>query len=227
MTNLPPRWQPLIRLVEDWYSFHLQSEGKPAMSQIADAEARLNCAFPTALRECFTFQHSFQKLFRQNHFLSPEQCYISNDALVFCVENQHVVDWRIPLATFDNEDPPVWIYSPHWTSENELWIVENASLSQFMYQMMLAETLLSGNYNGNTEANPSLVAAIQRNYQSIDLPSWHWPTYPTRFFQGNNILIELNANDWVWIAAWNRDAFERLINTLNVSWTYLSTESEP
>ena len=106
------------------------------------------------------------------------------------------------------------------------WVIEADTTSEFAVHMLRHATMMrcSGpkRWSGNGPSSKETLQIIRRKYSRSPFRDWHWPTYPTRFFVKDDIIIEVeNASFWVWVTAHSEDVFqefEAAIERAQISW---------
>jgi hypothetical protein len=142
---------------------------------------------------------------------------VVDDFLVIYLENQAVAAWGIPLAEIDEDDPPVYVnlsYSDSIAHRN--WIQENASLTTFLFQMLVHEITITAQFGYWAEASEKVLNNVTRYYRPFDFPAWHWPIYPTRFYRDQGVLVVTVGNLEVLFAAQTEQGLALLSQRLEI-----------
>lgn len=222
------RWEPMKHLAARWHRPLTQDDGFP-LSEIREAESRLYIQLPLALQEWYLLAGNRQDLnAAQNYLLSPADLEISDEYLVFYMENQAVVCWGIQLSDLGTPDPPVYLdndFSVPTGSTPHAWILENNTLSEFLLQMTILHTLIQMNpsvedFYGCAEIDPSKGELIATKFPRLELPPWHWPAYPTHFFGNDEVLLMVDGAMWLWVTARSAPAFRELVEHIPVTWIH-------
>jgi hypothetical protein len=86
------------------------------------------------------------------HLLEPEGLVVRADTLIFCIENQSVVYWGVPLAALEEGDPPVAVTESGpsgWDVASELnWSPSQAHLSGFLDDLTYLHAFCGGAIHG-------------------------------------------------------------------------------
>lgn len=184
----PTRWNLTQHFINAWW-LPLRAQDQVSPAQIAAIEHRLELALPQALREWYALAGRRADFIGNQDFLVPiDQLTIKDNVLVFCIENQAVVDWGIHLEDIGQDDPPVVV---DWTGEEQddpgQWRVCSPSVSAFFLTMVVEAILISSQFQGRLEATPALIAAVRRRYPQLSLT-----TKPMHQYFGNpDTLIQL------------------------------------
>jgi hypothetical protein len=206
------RWALLAKFFEGWFSRLGPNDGC-APEPIGLAEDRLGLALPAALREWYALAGRSAVWSVQDHFLGPEGLRVEDDKLIVCVENQNAVRWGIPLYRLPEEDPPVFVSDP---TDFEDWIEETPSMSVFA----LSQAMLNAKFSAatalcaNGHATDRAVSVIERHYARLDFPDLHWPPYPTRVYGGADLIVETEADTWIWVSGRSPATFRNAVELL-------------
>ena len=210
------RWSLLTRFFAGWLGPIGSMDGCTGQSLDA-AEQRLKIVLPRSLREWYELAGLRKEVWScQDHLLMPEELRIEEDRLIICVENQAVVKWAIPLAVILDEDPPVFVSDQ---LDRRHWIKETSSTSLFALAQMLLDTKCSkaAKFLANGQATDEALAAIAQTYQRLDFPDLHWPPHPTRIYGGPDLVIETEAESWIWISGRSAAFFESAVSLITGS----------
>lgn len=186
---------PLV-LVEDlaqaWFSPLRPTDGIPS-AEIARASAPV----PAALRSFYKLAGRREDLATANDpMLMPHELEARAGIVPFWYENQAVVAWAYALADGDDEDPPVYV-TDHRTGWSDMadarWIRETDRMSQFLLEMTAFRAIGQGSRgigggSAFVDDAEELEAVVERWVQIGD--DWHWPSDPTRFFGGRDIIVQ-------------------------------------
>jgi hypothetical protein len=216
------RWILLKEFFNGWYG-QLGPDDGFELQHIRAAEERLSIRLPLALCEWYALAGRRADVWScQDQFLEPEAIRIEGEKLIIYVENQSVVKWGISLDALRlREDPAVYVSDQN---DPEEWFEEAPSVSIFALSQMLLGVKFSDSttFTANGEATDKGLAVISRNYERLDFPDLHWPPYPSRFYGGHDLLIETEADSWIWVSARNQDSFRlavECVSSAGVEWT--------
>ncbi|MEO6888651.1 MAG: hypothetical protein ABI456_05685 [Ktedonobacteraceae bacterium] len=215
-------WVSVKHWIADWHGPLDAKDGLPLMDS-TQAEARLGIVLPRPLKEWYSIAGRRADIHSaQNRLVSPAQLEIHDNHAIFYLENQSVVAWGIALSDLGSPDPPVSVdldYALHGRAHQ--WVEENGTVSEFLLQMAVHETLFTSTFSGNAPIDQENIGKIERHYPRLRFPAWHWPVYPTRFFGDRETLVVVNGAEWLWVAARNEHAFMKVVARLPVKWAYL------
>ncbi len=227
LRNVPPgreeRWNTLATFFKGWFGQLGPADGYDEQS-LSAAEERLHLRLPPSLREWYGLAGRRADVWsHQDHFLSPEDLRIEDERLVIYVENQSVVRWTISLEDIASDDPPVFVSDPE---DSETWIEESPAVSMFPLSQMLLNVKFSEStsYSANGEATRGSLIAIKRNYQRLGFPDLNWPG-ATRFYGGQDLLIETNGDTWIWVSGKSSATFSDAVDLIartGVEWTQIT-----
>jgi hypothetical protein len=227
---LPPsreeRWALLDAFLAAWFPESPTPTGLD-FADLETAERRLALRFPPALREWYGLYGARTDVWSlQDELWLPRRIRVEEDVLTFCTENQGVVRWGIRVDDLHLEDPPVLVSEPGATGQ---WIVESESTTAFALQFAVRNAKWSRRvrHRANGEATQPAIQAIERIYRRLPFPDAHWPVFPTRFYAGEDVLIEVNAETWLWVTALSRAALDRVDSVVRAaggSWEVITTE---
>jgi hypothetical protein len=211
----PIQWNLAQHFVNTWWP-PLRAQDQVSPAEIAAIEHRLELALPQALREWYALAGRRCDFIGNQDYLVPiDQLTIKDDVLVFCIENQAVIDWGIRLEDIAQEDPPVvvdWAGEEH--DERGQWSVYSPSVSTFFLSMVVQAILLSAQFQGQLEATAELIAAIGHHYPRIELT-----TKPMhQYFGDSDTLIQIWHHNncgqtYVHVAMRSRRAVEHFLQS--------------
>jgi hypothetical protein len=206
------RWSLLRRFFEGWFGGLGPTDGCSAES-MGLAEERLGVALPAALREWYALAGQSAIWSMQDHFLGPEGLRVEGDKLILSIENQNAVRWGIPLSELGEEDPPVFVSEP---TDSVLWIEETPSVSLFALSQAVLNATFSGAtaYCANGQATDDAVAAIEQSYARLGFPDLHWPPHPTRMYGGVDLIVEVEAETWIWVSGRSPATFRGAVDLI-------------
>jgi hypothetical protein len=221
------RWTQVKEFIATWRG-PLSDQDGLGLDEIAEAERRLGVSLPNALREWYQLAGKRKNLISlQNRLELPAELKPIGRFLPIYSENQAVVIWGLRLDDLDLSDPPVYMYGNE-TNLSEVsahdWLMENKALSEFIFQMVVFETLFAAPFSGNAPITDATVKTVEQNFERLDFPDWHWPRYPSRLFGNAKTLIEVDGNQWIWVATRDEISFSAIRRLLDIKWEYLSME---
>jgi hypothetical protein len=218
---LPPnrkeRWELLEQFLARWFP---PSVDPGVRTSELDASAlRLGVPLPAALREWYERQGGRADVWSsQDRFLRPRQLQVAGDLLIFCVENQGVVQWGIPLESLAMPDPPVIVSDPQDATVRH---VEHETTSGFALALAVMNAKWSASpaaYHANGQSTADACRAIRGALPRLPFPDLHFPASPTTFHGDDDVIVELHADTWIWATARTRAAVARIRALDGVDW---------
>lgn len=212
------RWAAIKQFVAQWHR-PLAPEDGLLLEDIREAQSWSEVPFPQALQEWYLLGGSRRDLnAAQNRLLSPAELEVRAEHVVFFVENQNVVRWGIRVSDLGMADPPVYLdndFTVPTAPPAHPWLLENATLSEFLLQMIMVHTLVGMPaqehvFRGWAEIDASTLEQIATLFPRFNLPLWHWPRYPTQFFGMDEVLLLVDGALWLWVAAQSLSAWKHL-----------------
>jgi hypothetical protein len=185
---------------------------------------------PRALRRVYEAFGTAPRAFLLNRLLAPADIAEDNGFTVFYVEEQAVYLWGISNDDLDDEDPPVWC------RENEPgkpWAKESPAVSVFMVQMVVMSAALDGPHSAAAASlSPQEAERVLSPLQLLDLPPWHWPGDPARWYAGDDTVgftcPNLAPDDTgerhlsVWVSSLTEEGIRFIEPHLGDAWEYYS-----
>lgn len=185
---------------------------------------------PVALAEFHRAYGSAADVWLVNRMLAPDELAGDDGHVVFYVEEQAVWLWAVAEADLDAEDPPVYC------RENEpgaAWAQDAPSVSVFLVQMLVMNAALSGDHAAVAGRLPTEEAERALDgLTRLDLPPWHWPGHPARWYAGEEAVAFVSPNRGpepdaeptvsVWVSATSDDALRFLEPHVSAAWDYYS-----
>ena len=110
----------------------LQSTDGISQQHLTRAEARLRVSLPAIVKEFYIAAGAAPELQSHNRLRHPDALDIEDGYLVFCEENQNVVDWGFRLPMTD-ADPEVWQRN---NGDEPAWYSEEMTFSVFIVRML-------------------------------------------------------------------------------------------
>jgi hypothetical protein len=220
------RWALLEAVLERWFPGATPSG--VASSDLDLAERRLALRLPVALREWYELHGARADVWSlQDRLFMPDQLRLEDGVLTFAIESQGVVRWGIRLDDLDVDDPPVVVSDP---DRRGYWSEESDATSSFAIQYALLNAKWSDavTHHANGQATDEALDAIARCHPRLPFPDMHWPGWPTRFYGGDDVLVETVADTWIWISARTEQALEAIdaqMRDAGVVWEHISRPS--
>jgi hypothetical protein len=156
-----------------------------------------------------------------------DHAQVDNDLVVFYVESQGVWLW----AYGEGDDPSVY---DRENEEGRNWQPSGASLSDFLFQMTVVETVLGSERGaGASDLSQQDFDRIVGPLTAVDMTPWRWPGPEHRLWLGEGIAAFGGVNDipgadvgpgsrWeVWLAAVEDSQLSHL-DELDVEWDWYS-----
>ena len=227
LANREDRWSLLADFVAQWYAPLQEGDGYSA-AELDAAEQRLGLKLPLALWEWYRLVGRRKDIIAMQDFLAPpEELGImdENGLLVFYCENQQVVEWGIQESALALADPPVWLDNSGLHSTRQEPVQENDTLSEFALQMAVLETRLNPVnevFQALNRVAPKTFGKVERSFVPLGFPDWHWPSYPTRFYGADDLLIQVFGEEdpWLQVTARSLNAFEEAKTVLEIDWEH-------
>ena len=149
---------------------------------------------------------------------------------VFYVEEQAVYLWGIATQDLTLEDPPVQC------RENEPgkpWVQDSPSVSVFLVQTLVMSAALNGPHGAAAAwLSPDETERVLSPLAQLDLPPWHWPGHPARWYAGDETVAFAAPNPSpgddghphlsVWVGSVSEDGVRFIEPHLNDAWDYYS-----
>jgi hypothetical protein len=185
---------------------------------------------PAVLKGFYESFGTAAETFLINRLLSPAEMEQENGFCVFYVEEQGVYLWGIAVDDLDADDPPIWC------RENEpgkWWVKDAPSTSVFLLQMLVMSAALNGPHAATAAwLSPEEVLRVLSPLATLDLPPWHWPAHPARWYAGDDVVAftcpnvapgnEANPDLSVWVGALTEQALYFIEPHLSNAWDYYS-----
>ncbi|MDQ5823076.1 MAG: hypothetical protein M3441_02565 [Chloroflexota bacterium] len=212
------RLKQVKSLIELWHMPISDDDGFSS-SAIETNEMRLGHKLPLMLAQWYRYLGRRSDLTCSQNCLVPlDELRIQNGFLVFYVENQAVATWGIPIPQLSSIDPPVLVtFDTLGPDSHASWIQENSSLTEFLFQMMVLETITLSRFSFTAENVEPTITMLKRTYPMLDLPTWHWPSYPTRFYGGQDVLAMTAGKFDIVVAARSAKALAQAASELGVA----------
>lgn len=214
------------------YQLDLQENHGIGLEMIHDLQNRLSIELPEVLKRYYLTlgqDHNLNQSYNRL-LLTEDVDFVDHDYLVFYEENQNVVIWAIKREDLAQADPPV--YGGYAYDDQRIeWHYEIDTCSGFLTLMATYNGTMGGlKYNANSLNNVSAETTqfIQKNWQyQADISLATQKCYTNDF----NEVISLSFNvsgetSAIFIGTNKEKIYEDLLETLDVSWDYLSIEDE-
>lgn len=224
------RWAAIKQFVARWHRPLAQEDGLP-LAEIREAESWFDIPFPQALQEWYLLAGRRSDLNAAlNYLLSPADLEVSDEHLVFFLEDQAAVRWGMRLRDLGMADPPVYLdheFSVPAAPASHPWILENTTLSAFLLEMIMVHTLVRNSpsqehfFCGCAEIDFPTMERIATLFPRFDLPAWHFPVYPTQFFGTEEVLLMVDGALWLWVEAQSAPVLKQLEEHIPVTWIHL------
>lgn len=201
-------------------------------NEIILLEKRLNTSLPVKIREYYLKLGKDENLnYSYNRLLRPEnEIEFSDDGyLVIYEENQVVAFWAIKKEDLKLENPPIW--ANYYTNEKSEWVIETQTTEDFFLLMAIYNGTFGGlHYNANffgeidsetvnfIEKKWNIIPEISRNNQKIYTDNYY--EVITLFFDDSNNCTGS------FIGTHNQQRFDKILNTLDIEWSYVSYDDE-
>ncbi|MDR3575690.1 MAG: hypothetical protein P4L50_17660 [Anaerolineaceae bacterium] len=179
---------------------HIQSLFQPWNSEdgwdessVHSAEQAISIRFPFILRNYYLSWGKRVDFNRSNEILlDPKDTFERHGHLVFCIENQAVYFWGIPLNQLGSADPPVnFIYN----DETDItWKPSHKLLTSFLDALLYNHAFTKGAAHGATIRVPfekwnSAEQLVRSSYQKLQLDSMIWGIRPSEDFDRWTLYI--------------------------------------
>lgn len=202
-----------------------------AESEIAVMEKAMNITLPAKLREYYLTLGKHEALNNSyNRLLEPQGgvAFSDDGYLVFYEENQGVVNWGMKKDDLQQPDPAV--YGGYTDDKGNFnWYLELPATETSLLMLAVYNGVLGGlKYNGNflEGVKPEVVNYIKANWQELpDISSNVQRIFTRDYEEVISLSIDSEKNcSGIFIGTNDEDRFNKMIDTLDVDWFYLSTE---
>ena len=185
---------------------------------------------PEVLRRFYARHGTAASAFLINRLLPPSEVGMEENFLVFYVEEQAVYLWGISVDDLELPDPPVWC------RENEPgkpWVQDAPTLSVFLVQMLVMSAALNGPHGAAAAwLSPEVTERVLASLKQLDLPPWHWPGHPARWYAGDDVVAFASPNVApgeegdphlsVWVGSLTEEGVRFIEPHLSDDWDYYS-----
>jgi hypothetical protein len=185
--------------------------------EIADGARRLDLRLPTKLTRFYQDAPVRGPLGTvQEQVLGPHELRVASGTLLFCVENQGVCLWGIPLDRINEDDPPVV------RAANEAvlaWEPDHDRLSDFLVTLVYWQCVNGALGNtGIADAPEGVVQKVPALWPEIALGPNTWGI---RFFGKAGQLVCLAGEDQVSAAGVSESDLREISASLGIDWDFL------
>ena len=200
-------------------------------SDIVALEKRLKIILPAKLREYYLTLGRHEAInYSHNRLLQPggKIGFSPDEYLVFCEENQGVVNWGIKKDDLSNPNPPV--YADYADADgNSNWYLELPGTEACLLMLAVYNGVLGGlKYNGNNldSVNAEVVEYIKENWQELeDISTATQRIYTRDYAEMISLSFDNEQNcSAIFIGTNDKARFDNMLDNLDVDWFYLSTE---
>jgi hypothetical protein len=219
-------WRFIRRFAESWLTPLADADGCRE-ADLRAAEERLKVGLPTALSEAYALLGRREDLTSvQDRLLGPDELKVDQigQVLVFRVENQHVASWGVPLAGYEQPDPPVVLRSGASQAQRDAgWEPYMERFSLACVEMVLSESLFTGavELGDNRPLDAAAAALLEQRFARLaipDYPLWAEPDGLVRWFGGPGVILRDDGGTWLWVRARTVAALEVVRATLPGEW---------
>jgi hypothetical protein len=220
-TDRDEAWD-FIRTFAATWSRPLDNQDGCAVSELAEAETRLDRRLPAAVTEAYQLMGKRNDLTRSQDYLQqPHNLEVEDSRwLVYRVENQGCALWAVDLADPGEPDPPTRWRDP--TTATGTWRAFLDRFSQAVVEMALSESLFSGDIADNRELDDTALAALEASYEPLGFPDYEgWASPggpPVRWCTGDDILLREDHRTWLWAHARTAAALDDIRRILPGGW---------
>lgn len=201
-------------------------------SEILNLEKTLETKLPLKFKEYYielgkeeNLNYSYNRLLKPDH----EIAFSEDNFFIFYEENQVVVFWGIKRNDLMKDDPPV--YCNYGNAEESNWEIETQTTENFFLLMAVYNGTFGGlKFNGNFFGNVSseIIKLIAENWQLIPEISWEkQKVYTNDYYEVITLSFDDNSNcTAVFIGSSNQERFDKIIEGIDIDWSYLSYDDE-
>lgn len=205
----PDRLAVAARFIAAWFRPLRPDDGMPA-ARLDAAEARLGRPLPRVLRRWYEMagEERFHplKMGGECVLVAPEQLSIEEGCLMFHYRYKEPMMWFLREEDLGRDDPEVLadsrLLAPASPSAVRHWVVENGSLSEFLLQMVIHETVFAAPQLHTAEGGSEIMEAVEQTCVALPFPAWHWPGFPTRLFALDDSVIRVGPGS---VRIWPED----------------------
>ena len=164
-----------------------------------------------------------------NRLLNPsnEIGFSSDRYLLFYEENQAVVSWGIKEEDLKLDNPAVW--GNYGTNDNPDWHLEAKTTEDFLLLMAVYNGTLGGlKYNANSFENvkPEVIEKIKSSWTEItEISRDKQKIFTDNFNEVFSLSFDEKENCIaIFIGTSLKDRFDKMLNNLDIKWSYTSYE---
>ncbi|GAA0960235.1 hypothetical protein [Virgisporangium aurantiacum] len=118
---------------------------------IATAVAGLDVTVPAPLRDFYAVAGRYDGMMSaHSRFQTPERLRVTDGHLVFCHENQHVMEWGLRLSELTGPNPAVYVQMTDGPDVGR-WSLEAKTLSAFLLGVGCWQAALACDESGESE----------------------------------------------------------------------------
>jgi uncharacterized protein (TIGR02996 family) len=199
-------WRLMEEFIDVWHR-PLRAGHGSSERELASAEKRLGTRLPAALREWYALAGRRKDVWsRQDRLLPPEQLRFdrAGDALIIRSENQGCERWGIQVGDLGQDDPPVF--------ELEEGARSSPTTTAFALLVLLYEVKFARavHWYGGEVPEEVLRRPLGTAFHKCELPDRYWVASPVSFFEGTDVLVEIEGNGWAYVAARTKGAFAQV-----------------
>jgi hypothetical protein len=229
--NGADHWALLDEFLEAWdqqgpYTWEISED------RISAAEHRLGFDLPLGLKRWYALGSRPLLYWRilQTRLLHPEELEDrQGDAYIpFHIQVAKWCEWAFRVADARLADPPVYIGMELEEGKTD-WFFQNATLSEFVLQRVISETILGGDRPALgaryrrcvRETSETLLSTIQQHYHPLGFPKQLW--YNHTLLGGPDVILSvsepfLGSSGGVFVGARSEAGLLRALATLPANW---------
>lgn len=198
-------------------------------TEISTLESKIGHRLPAMLREYYLTLGKVENLnYLHNRLLKPG--FSDDRYLVFYEENQVAAYWGIKEEDLGLEDPPVY-GNYHPAGEKPDWHLETNTTGDFLLLMAVYNGTFGGlQYNANSfdPVKAEAIDHIKKNWNEVKEISFDRQKIYTEDF---NEVISVSFDEkqratGIFIGTSDQERFDKLLDDLDVDWSYVSYEDE-
>jgi hypothetical protein len=201
-----------------------QDWGVPS-AVLDDAEKRLAIRLPRALRELYERYGRLDAVWAlQDRLVAPEAVRLEQDLLAIWLENQAVVAWGIRSSDLSAQDPPV-VLRQYDRRTGLLVEADSTSTFALLFAAMNAKWSAAVKYRANGELTPGALAAIERVLPRLPFSDTHWPSFPSRLYGTDDLVVDVHCDTWLWVASLSESRLreiDAIVRSNGMSWVEIT-----
>lgn len=203
-----------------------------AEAELTALEQQLGTALPARFKNYYTslgrqaqVNHSYNRLLKPG----TEIHFSADGYLVFYEENQSVCCWGIRKEDLGADNPPVW--GNYGTDAAPDWHREAATTEDFFLLMAVYNGTMGGlRYHANClgTVTPETVRFIEARYTWVPEISWERQrVYTDDFYEVLSLCFdEAGHCNALFTGSSDAERFNRLLDAIDVEWSYIGDEDE-